>query len=528
LIGTALFLALGCAGLAYVMLVDADRHDPLSARAAASDDESPSRATELLQTSPSREDEVAESARSSAAVSSSDPAKARAISIEGRVVLPPGTPSDELAVVVAEVEGAWRRECSRSPIASDGVFRVSFPSDTSRGRLRLDARYVYLAEAVTLNPQKHAADIELHPALGAILRARGSLPAIEAGRAAQIVGQKVDLWSAPSRDVESEMKRKLVRAAAASEDGNDVVNQDDLAGFDGITPRPPGTFRETRKLGSDLAVEFRALPPDLVYSIDAAFGPIWSARRDDIELRAGSVTEVDLDLRLGVSIRGRVEDDIGAPVSGARIIGASSRRGERDADVSGFVGRSKPDGSFKCFAIPPGDITLSFNRDGRVAARWSGGEHAEGDEVDGIVIVMERGSRISGVVRWPADQERRQCTVVARPHPESDVVGRRVASITATAQVRDDGTFELSGLESKPMDLSVDVEYTKYETDRPQIEPGSAPDARETGPRHPLPARERRTWVMLSARRELVEPGSTNVVLELQVASRDRGRLGAR
>jgi hypothetical protein len=135
-------------------------------------------------------------------------------------------------------------------------------------------------------------------------------------------------------------------------------------------------------------------------------------------------------------------------------------------------------------------------------------------------------------VRWPEDQPSRGCAVIARRHVE-DEIARRSEPVSSTAPVRSDGTFEMSGLGSAPVDLTVDLDYQVQTPDPADAESGAEPRAdsgadRSTR-RNGAPRRGARrgsdatvTWVRLSARADAVVPGSTNVLLQLRPITDNR------
>src|ERR1043165_978325 len=64
--------------------------------------------------------------------------------IEGRVVVPEGTPADEHVEIVADGDAFATRPLYRASIEADGSFRVAFAPKTTMGVLLLRARYLYL------------------------------------------------------------------------------------------------------------------------------------------------------------------------------------------------------------------------------------------------------------------------------------------------------------------------------------------------------------------------------------------------
>jgi hypothetical protein len=226
---------------------------------------------------------------------------------------------------------------------------------------------------------------------------------------------------------------------------------------------------------------------------------------------------------LGVSIRGRVVDDLGAPVMGARIVATLASADGRSGGRLTTATRGT-DATFVCNGIAPGKVTLDVSRSGLVPARWTSGINVEGDEIGDVTIVLAQGKRISGEVLWPPGQPKRACTVVARPRPNNAADRTRLRPPVSSTSVRDDGSFEITGLGDELVDLTIDVQIDEPAPNPPASETDNA-DAetartRRRGNRRPQPIAGRQShW---SARADAIEPGATSVRLELRASSNER------
>ena len=88
--------------------------------------------------------------------------------IEGRVLLPPDTPEDEVLRVTAkgrEFAGGHGRTHT-VVVASDGSFRVAVAEGSTRAWLSLEARYLFLKRTAGVDLRSAPRAVELEPELG--------------------------------------------------------------------------------------------------------------------------------------------------------------------------------------------------------------------------------------------------------------------------------------------------------------------------------------------------------------------------
>jgi protocatechuate 3,4-dioxygenase beta subunit len=143
------------------------------------------------------------------------------------------------------------------------------------------------------------------------------------------------------------------------------------------------------------------------YRVDADDPRYVPYERSGISVLAGEAQKVDLPLTLGATISGRVVDESGAPIAGARgrlSIGGEGelvaflRQERRGADRSGF--RSGADGSFKATRLAPGDNQrLNVTHPEYEAKTVPGISLAAGATRSGVVVVLQRGLSLAGVVK---------------------------------------------------------------------------------------------------------------------------------
>lgn len=111
-------------------------------------------------------------------------------------------------------------------------------------------------------------------------------------------------------------------------------------------------------------------------------------------------------LKPGMRIAGRVVDEAGEPVSGARVrlsrIATTMVMGGRGLmdRMSGFAA-SEDDGSFEIDGVEAGKVQLAVNAQGFLEGEIPGFDVVEGRDVEGLEVVLRRGAVIAGRVSGP-------------------------------------------------------------------------------------------------------------------------------
>jgi large repetitive protein len=162
--------------------------------------------------------------------------------------------------------------------------------------------------------------------------------------------------------------------------------------------------------GADGAYRIDALVPRR-YRVEADDPRYVPYERDGIVLQSGSLEKVDLPLTLGASLAGRVVDEDGAPVAGAR--GRLALGGElqiaaffRQRRGGGEVAfRSGADGTFKATRLTPGDNQrLTVTAADYEPQTLGGLSLAPGALKSGVTVVMRHGLTLAGVVKDDSDK----------------------------------------------------------------------------------------------------------------------------
>lgn len=384
--------------------------------------------------------------------------------VEGRVILPPGTPADEELTVVAKAQGSAEADF-RARVARDGTFRVAFPTGRARGRLELVGRYLYLP-GDALWERKVAGPVVLEPGLGARLVGRLRLP------------PGTETGPKPGEVV----LRSVKRSGIDSRGRCPLTDRLEFA-FDALAPGDGRTY--TLELDSARFV----------------------ARLEALAPAAGSVLEVELEAVPGVCLTGVVRDENGTPLEARLHAEARADTNRRALDFNEpsleriRSGASDPDGAFLLGALGAGTVRLTATCDGFVPLERDLGRLEPGEALD-LELVLSRGRSLAGSVRWP-DGSPAKATLALIPvggDPQSPLVGAS----------DDKGAFRISGL--APTAYRVTARATRTETVR-------APSA-FTGKERDKSKRSE--W---NAALESVEAGRSDLVLTLASALTVSGRV---
>jgi protocatechuate 3,4-dioxygenase beta subunit len=158
-------------------------------------------------------------------------------------------------------------------------------------------------------------------------------------------------------------------------------------------------------------------------------------------------------------VSGRVTDEKGAPVAGARVgfAAESNMRALVRGGPAAFLGRSGvatgPDGAFRLRGLgPERNRTLEATKVGWVPARRHGVTLKSGEVVKDVALILKRGLEARGRVVDPAGKPIAEASVrVSRPEGETSRFMFRIGGMEdrqkPDAWSAADGTFRVAGLE---------------------------------------------------------------------------------
>ena len=303
--------------------------------------------------------------RTSLAISEADLEMKSALWVEGRVLLPEGVPSDEHAEIVAEGRPFATRAVFRAPILSDGSFRVAFAAGTGLGILNLRARYLYLDLGRAIEPAHPPAHLVLAARLGGVVRGR----------------------LIPSEDMPQ------LRASLA---GCKVLATGKLR-FDKNETWP--AFLQSTNATDELRFELTGLPPRLVYEIRLSSPDAPALAREGVEVSAGGVVDVDLSVRVGAEVSGRVTFDGFFNPEDAEVT-AHTRQSDGSVRCS-VSAHTDSSGFYALSHVQPGLVTITADCGcGAPQVDLTLGALADGEERTGVDLrIQPESSTTEGAVR---------------------------------------------------------------------------------------------------------------------------------
>ena len=280
--------------------------------------------------------------------------------IEGRVVIPLGTPPEERVTVLSDAAGLPAFDQHESPVDVEGRFRVAFAADAKRGKLRVQGRFLYLDPETAWKAGDPATDVRLKPLLGANLRGRVVLP--EGMQPAE---------------------RDEVLAADVELDG---------------TPHSPGhqAIKRRARLAPDLGFEFPALPAAYDWTATIVAGPFVPFLSAPQKSEAGKALSIECALARGATVRGKVVDEAGKPMADAvlDVVSHSDPLAPAPRDV--LTGRTKADGTFEIRGIAPGVATLWAKREGCIPVDKEIAALAAGETRADVTLLLRTGNVLTG------------------------------------------------------------------------------------------------------------------------------------
>lgn len=324
--------------------------------------------------------------------------------IEGRIVLPAGTPADEDVWVVAAGRKFEQLELHCARPDARGRFRVAFEKSTRKARLTLSARYVYLASDFTFDVTAPPAEIVLQPELGG--RITGTC------RLADRPGARV----------------------AATSRGLATWRPDESApGVDGRVV--------TATLDARLHFELGGVPANAEGSLAIRAHGAVPLERNDVLVAAGATRELTLDLRLSTIVRGRVVDERNEPVDGASVVLEPD-----DGAESHHVNTTK-DGSFDIGGLRARAFTLRTSHPQFLPSTSTHAALSEGELRTGVDVRLERGLSISGRLTWPDGAPAARAKIEVARDDADDTEAWLDDARPGVALCGDDGRFTAAGLE---------------------------------------------------------------------------------
>ncbi len=399
---------------------DAPRAAPTPADAPPANREVGFSTADSTPATPSHEREASSRTR----IAGEAPPGAETRKVRGTVVLPPDTPLDEEAWVVAK-SGTAAGD-GRALVQPDGSFELAFPASARSTRLDLEGRYLFMgAVSLDLTDPDAPAPV-LEPTLGGRIAGRVLAPA--------------GLLDAPSRLADAEVR--LVGQPLA-------VTLGSLQGF---------PLRLDAALDSELEFAFDALRVEATYTAACDPGFLPEASLSDLRIQPGETLAIDLRLQDAVGLAGTVVDASGAPIAEAVV---KSRRSSRGVRVRERSQRTSEDGRFELVGVAVGPLQLAVEHEHYLPAELDLGTLRPGDDRDGLTIVLESGRAIAGTVTWPDERPVEGAWVSLFCVDDLDEDGvdpfafdLMIGGDTTRQRTDEEGRFVFAGLEGRAYALS--------------------------------------------------------------------------
>ena len=228
-----------------------------------------------------------------------------------------------------------------------------------------------------------------------------------------------------------------------------------------------------RALGTTRATvadrEGRFTVDDLIpgrYRVEVAHGGAEPLRSDEFVLAPGERRDVGkLAMRQGFPVTGRVVDESGGPIDGARVVVAAG-----GASASAGLGTVTDTGGHFSLALPAGSYRLSANASGRGTAQVSV-EVAAGSSPPALEIKLVRAeARLEGLVRDDGGRPLARARLAVWPADMIDPVVPAGASPVGSAVADVGGHFTIAPLPAG--DARLEIHHPDYPTSVQTVTPG--------------------------------------------------------
>ncbi len=496
-------------------VVDASAPEPARVKAIAAIDPPPAQATEAPSTSRERvaAERVAVERVGLERVPAPDELDSETFALVGarwvdvKVLLPSGMPPDdapallalgwdddevadwELRIAASEVdlafpplEGNGWSSAARRAVTS-ATIRVPFAPSARYGALILQSRYAHaeplrIALASAGESSHRIERVSLRAELGAWVTGRLVLPDGAQERGFTPESASLSLAKRPGLGVQRHDSREI-------------------------------------RVAQDLSFALRAISARSSYTLEATFEGLVGYTRKDVRCEPGEHVELEVPLRLGGTVSGRVLGEDGTHVGGAWVSVAETTHWMPD---DGHIGiETSRDGTYRVVAVPEGGAHLSVRAEGWLRRDDVEVSVRDGEELIGLDIVLERGGTIAGRVIWPDGRPAVGATVETSVE-RMGFFGDRTLRTKADV----DGRFAFTGLAGGPFPV---IASAAPETDERGGQAG-AEQGRIIGFFDSIairdPSRPEGAWTALA---ESVAIDSLDLVLELEGPLTVEGRV---
>ncbi len=375
--------------------------------------------------------------------------------LEVRVILPAGVPKDDAPALVSlssseddrgstrfsnwtlmqaaqvvglddRFEGRIQDDVSwaRRAVSGSTTVRVPFPADARSGLVLLQSRYVY-AESAQVHLEGEIPPVTIEGELGAYVTGE-LLPPVDPERAFSADDFELVFLG---RDKEGSLDFAALGAASL-----DVEVRDDLS------------------------YEVRALSARKKYFVQTEARGLVDFAELDMVVAPGEHKVLDVPLRRGAWVSGRVLSSSGGPIAGASVSATSRGKGLLFFLENGESATTDEAGKYVLRGLPEGKSNLEVSASGWLERNDLELVLEEGADVAEFDVVLDRGSEVTGLVLWPSGAPAAGARVrIGKTRAEG------WSDFQSDATCDPEGRFVLAGLKEGPFDLSARSKPTGHD-----------------------------------------------------------------